>query len=127
MRVLTTFNVIALTYTDERARKRERLLKSLEAIEVENEHHANHREHGREVRKERQVCIWELGPFFFFFIISVRVVHQLSWVRAALVHLLFTLSASDLPLLSLPSACIRLHYFAMPTLPKKGDYRCTDL
>jgi hypothetical protein len=50
MRVLTTLNVPALTCTDERARKRERLLKSLEAIEQ----HTIHREHEREVRKERR-------------------------------------------------------------------------
>ena len=50
MRALPTLNVPALTYTDERARKRERLLKSLEAIEQ----HTIHREHEREVRKERR-------------------------------------------------------------------------
>jgi hypothetical protein len=51
MRALTTLNVpAALTYTDERAKKRERLLKSLEAIEQ----HTIHREHEREVRKERR-------------------------------------------------------------------------
>jgi hypothetical protein len=115
MRALTNFHVPALTYTEERARKRERLLKSLEAIEVEHEHHATHREHEREVRQEHQVCLRELGAFFFF------------PVKSCPVHLLFTRSASDLPLLSLPSACIRWHYFAMPPLPKKGDHRCTDL
>jgi hypothetical protein len=66
MRALTTFHVPALTHTEERARKRERLLKSLEAIEVENEHHTAHREHEREVRQERQVCFRELEAFFFF-------------------------------------------------------------
>jgi hypothetical protein len=65
MRALTTFHVHALTYTEERARKRERLVKSLEAIEVEHEHHTTHREHEREVRQERQVCFRELDAFFF--------------------------------------------------------------
>lgn len=49
MRALTTLHVPALTNTDERARKRERLLKSLEAIED----HTIHREREREVRRER--------------------------------------------------------------------------
>jgi|LauGreDrversion4_1035100.scaffolds.fasta_scaffold523528_1 hypothetical protein len=51
MRALTTFHVPVLTYAEERARKRERLLKSLEAIEAEHEHHTIHREHERKVRK----------------------------------------------------------------------------
>lgn len=70
MRALTTFHVPALTCTEERARKRERLLKSLEAIEVEHEHHTNHREHEREARQECQVCLRELDALFF--LISVR-------------------------------------------------------